>query len=438
MNKALWLKIGIGVVILLAIVGLVAVLSSIGKTRNNGDPSIENDRRIRESMNNGDNNDTNSNGDNRNNQNQATGGSSNTFAGMYSNCDKNAKPVFTHSPLDVAQMGYIEPLGKMADGHVTPTDHVYVAPINSQVVDNAYEVVMPADGRVVEIGRMPAQYIGDKTGQQMAQDDFRMVVSFNCRYYSIFIHLHKLSDALAAAIGELPAGQSKQLNVSVKAGEKIAHIGGSSFDWTMVDTEAKLTGFVSPELYQGESWKIHTVSPFDMYTGELKSKLEAMSLRTTAPLGGKIDYDKVGSLIGNWFKEGTNGYTGASRDRYYDGHLSIVPHNFTPSVTIYSTGNWQGKAKQLAVSGTFNPESITVESGLTKFEVSEIQMMMANGSPFTGGSYKKGIAVANTGSVVGSVLVQVLPDNKLKVEQFPGKKASEVSAFTTNASTYER
>ncbi len=353
-------------------------------------------------------------------------------------CDEDAQPVFSHSPLAIDKMGYIVPMGQMLDGHVTPTDHVYVAPNNPQAADNTFDVVMPADGKIFEVSRMPAEYIGDRDQQKVAVDDFRITASFSCKYFAIFIHVHKLSDKLAAAAGDVTAGQSKQVNVSLKAGELIAHLGGSTFDLTMLDTDNQLTGFISPELYQGEKWKIHTISPFDVYTGALKADLEAKSLRSIAPLGGKIDYDKAGALIGNWFREGTNGYAGASLDRYYDGHLAIAPHHIDPTATIYSTGNWGGKAKQLAVKGTFDPASITAASGLTKFELIEVSLTLSNGQQFSPTSQSKGMKVSTTGTVVGTVLVQVQADEKLKVEQFVGKTTDQVTAFTSAAQTYER
>lgn len=379
------------------------------------------------------------NNDNQQGSNQQQDSQPN-FAQQYSSvCDSKTKATFTHAPLALDKMGYIIPLGQMADGHVTPTDHVYVAPNNPDAADNTFDVVMPADGKVVDIGRMPAQYIGDKAGQQTASDDFRMTVAHGCQYYSIFIHLHKLSDKLAAAIGELPAGQSKQVNVDLKAGELLAHIGGTSFDWTLVDTEKKLTGFISPELYQGESWKIHTISPFDVYTGDLKSKLEAKSLRTVAPLAGKIDYDVPGKLIGNWFKENTNGYAGASQDRYYDGHLAIAPHHIDPNVTIYSTGNWSGKAAQYAIKGTFKAEDISASSGITKIELTQAtSFKLPGGGTYNGRNSQKGMTLDTTGSSVGTVLLQVMENEKLKVEQFPGKTPAQVSAFTSDALMYER
>lgn len=378
-------------------------------------------------------------GDNQKNPGGSQGVSASTFLQDYSGkCDENAKPVFSHSPLAIDKMSHIVPMGQMMDGHVTPTDHVYIAPLNQNAADNTYDIVMPADGKIVEVGRMPAQYIGDRSEQKVAVDDFRITVSFSCKYFAIFIHAHKLGDALAKAVGDLPAGQNKQVDVSLKAGELIAKLGGAPVDLTMLDTDSQLKGFITPSLYAGERWKIHTIDPFDVYTGTLKAQLEAKSLRSVAPLAGKIDYDKAGALIGNWFQEGTNGYAGASQDRYYDGHLSIAPHHIDPAGIIYSTGNWAGKAKQLTIKGTFDPATITAASGLTKFEVIEVSMTQANGQAFSPSAQSKGMKVSTTGTVVGTVLVQVQAGEKVKVEQFPGKTADQVTAFTSAAKTYER
>lgn len=378
------------------------------------------------------------NPDNHQAQNQSKM-SADAFMQQYGrNCDATTQPTFSNSPLALDKMAYIVPMGKVLDGHVTPTDHVYVAPINPNVPDNTYDVVMPADGKVITVGRMPAQYIGDRKDVTLAPDDFRVVLSFSCRYYAIFIHVHKLSDKLAAAIGDLPDGQTKDVDVPLKAGELIAHLGGSTFDWTMIDAESKLSGFISPDLYQGESWKIHTVDPFSVYAGDLKAKLEAMSLRTVAPFGGKIDYDVAGALIGNWFKEGTNGYMGASQDRYYDGHLSIAPDPIDPTATVYSVGNWNGAAKQYVVKGNFDASTITTASGVTKIELVQYQYLQANGQPYSSPVLQKGMKLNKAGQVVGTVLLQVMPNEKLKLEQFPGKTVDQVSDFTSDAMVYER
>lgn len=357
------------------------------------------------------------------------------FARQYLRNCQEREVSFTHSPVPFEQLAYIEPLGKMTDGHVTPTDHVY---LNGNGPAESNDVVMPADGTVVQVAAMPAEYIGDRN-QQTAPEDHRIVIAHNCRYVSIFIHVHKLSPELSAAVGKkLEPNTSKELNLELKAGAKIGKL-GESVDWTLADAETTLSGFITPKLYERESWKIHTIDPLSVYSGLMKEELIAASLRTNEPFGGKIDYDKKGFLIGNWFKEGTNGYAGVNRDRYWDGHLSIVPDALDPTGTIFSIGNWQDKAAQFAVKTTLDPSEISKASGPTKFEVTSISYLLPNGQPWFGGKPQKGMKFnADSGIVQGTVLVQVMDNEKLQLEIFPGKTLDQVSDFTAAASIYTR
>lgn len=371
-----------------------------------------------------------------------SGGNSNTtaFVDQYQGQCKERDVSFTSPPLKLSDMGYIRPLGAMLDGHVTPTDHVYVGPINRSVPDNTYPVLMPADGTILDISRMPDQYIGDRSGTPMPTEDHRMTISFSCRYYSIFIHIHKLEGKLAEEAKGLKGGESKKVSIDLKAGDTVGYIGGDTFDWTPIDTSKQLSGFISPKLYLGEPWKIHTVSPFDFYTGTLKSQLEAKSLRTVPPIGGKIDYDQAGKLVGSWFRQGTNGYSGASMDRYWDGHLSVVPDYIDPSYTDVSIGNWDGKAAQFSAKGSFDPAKISASSGKVKVELVKLNYTSPPGStPMgTGSGYTKGMHPDNTGASVGVIMFEVQAGEKLKVEKFVGKSASQVTDFTSAAQTFER
>ena len=46
--------------------------------------------------------------------------------------------------------------------------------------------------------------------------------------------------------------------------------------------------------------------------------------------------------------------------------------------------------------------------------------------------------IATDGQVEGTVLVQVMDGEKLKLETFPGKTAAQVSGFTDKAAMYVR
>lgn len=376
------------------------------------------------------------NGNNQQNTQQPEGTSA--FLQQYGNNCKNRDVNFTSAPMKIQELAYIRPLGAVNDGHVTPTDHVYIGGPNQDAADNTYAVLMPADGTVLDVSAMPAQYIGDRAGQQVAQEDHRLIIGHSCRYFSIYIHIHKLSDTLKAAVGTLQPNENKQTNVDLKAGDIVGYIGGSTFDWTPVDTTVTLSGFMTPSLYQGESWKIHTVSPFDLYQGSLKTELEAKSLRAVAPIGGKIDYDQAGKLIGNWFRQGSGGYTGntTGEGRYWDGHLSVAPDYISPASTIVSIGNWNGSAAQFVVNGSVDPSKITPQDGLVKYELKKLSYVNPD-SP-TGGMYVKGLLPDQSGAVEGTIAFQVLPGEKLRVEKFPGKTAGQVTDFTGAAQDYER
>jgi hypothetical protein len=300
---------------------------------------------------------------------------------------------------------------------------------------------MPANGTIVGISAMPAQYIGDKD-QQTAPEDHRLEIMHSCQYYSIFIHVHKLDPAITSVVGKLDPNTSKKVSIELKAGDKVGKIGGSAFDWTLVDTKTTLTGFISPALYTGESWKINSIDPLSVYTGTLKTKLQSLSLRSSEPYGGKIDFDKKGALIGNWFRTGSGGYSSNNKDnggRYWDGHLSIAPDHIDPSFTIASIGNWQDKAAQFAVKGKIDPSTLTQASGPQKLELLPLRYLLPSGQQWTGNeAFVKGITVSQSGTTSGTLLVEVQEGEKLKVEKFIGKSPSSVTGFTAAAQTYER
>lgn len=361
-----------------------------------------------------------------------------TFAQQHLQGCKQRDVSFTASPVPIDQMGYLEPMGKTSDGHVTPTDHVYIAPKSMNAADNTTDVVAPADGTVTVVSAMPSQYIGDRQ-QQTAAEDHRLVVTHNCRYVSIFIHIHQLSDALKKAVGTLAPNDNKMTSIEVKAGDKLGKIGGNPVDWSLMDATKTLSGFITPSLYDGESWKVHVIDPISVYSGELATQLTGKSLRTSAPFGGKIDYDKAGALVGNWFKEGTNGYRGRDMNRYWDGHFSIAPNYIDPSGTTVSIGNWQGKAAQFtAKAGSLNPADVTAKNGVVKFELVPVGYTTAEGTQPLSPMLTKGARLTQTGDTAGTLLLQVQPGEKLKLERFPGKTAAQVTGFTDAAVTYKR
>jgi hypothetical protein len=265
-----------------------------------------------------------------------------------------------------------------------------------------------------------------------------LVVSFNCQYFAIFIHIHKLSPTLASAVGTLEPNTQKRVAIELKAGDLLGRIGGNPVDMSMIDAKHTLSGFISPDLYRGEPWKIHVVDPISLYTGSLKNVLQDASLRTSAPFGGKIDYDKKGALIGNWFRTGTNGYAGADQNRYWDGHLSVAPDYVDGKTTIVSIGNWDGKAAQYAVKGSFDPSTVTKASGPIKAELISMGYTLPNGAEKMSPTPIKGMLVSQKGQTVGTIMFQVKDGENIQIEKFIGKTPAQVSGFTSAVQTYER
>ncbi|MDP3995132.1 MAG: hypothetical protein Q8P78_00780, partial [bacterium] len=184
-----------------------------------------------------------------------------------------------------------------------------------------------------------------------------------------------------------------------------------------------------PALYYGEQWKIHTVDLFGYFESSLRSQLKAKSLRAAEPVGGKIDFDKPGRLVGSWFREGTD-YRGEGADcTYYECHLAFAYNHIDPNwvrISVPDSGIEESACNvcfgAFGVKGNGpDPATITPESGLVKYELvgrHDIENIDSN--------------------VLGTMLGEMLAPRRIKVEIFPGKTAGEAAAFTSAAHLYER
>ena len=165
-------------------------------------------------------------------------------------------------------------------------------------------------------------------------------------------------------------------------------------------------------------------------------------MRKAEPRGGKIDYDIDGRLVGNWFKESTDGYQGgATVQNYSNNHLSFAYHHINPTqimISIPQSGiNDREKCNVCfgvyGVRGnTPDPKDITVNTGLVTYE------LVARG--YSGGNPRDDLSTYKNldNEVLGVLLVQMLGDRRIKVEVFPGRVAGDVSGFTPAARIYER
>lgn len=366
-------------------------------------------------------------------------------------CEGSGPVSFTHPPMRPEDVAIVLPYGLLAGGHVTPIDHMYFSPKVFSSPPDTYPVYAIADGTIATISFRANNAEGKNAHNAAKKGDYRLDIYYNCTFYSYYDLITSLSPELAAKV---PTDTSKSWNekvtIPIKAGQEIGRIGGQTLDWAVYNADTPLSGFIVPEHYDREPWKIYTdYKSLDYFAEPYKTQFYTLLARQVEPRMGKIDYDIDGKLVGNWFLEGTNGYAGAgSIMQYWDGHLSITPDYIDPTFWHFSTGNWPfdtaqgkgGQATQFGITPTPDPTKVGVETGLVKYELRQSELYNAD----TNQQWLSNEApIANPkarliGDVQGTVLLQLTEPRKLKVEAFPNKSASEVAGFTTNTKNYER
>ena len=346
-------------------------------------------------------------------------------------CEGHGEVRFTAAPADPDDLSHIYPLGLMTGSHVTPVDHQYYYWTSLDVPVEHYTIHSPADGVIVEIGYQPP--------------DYRIIIEHSCDVYTIWIHLEHLAGPIGHLHGMISSSRPHYGRIPVSVGEIIAYDGGTAgFDFSVHDGRVVLPGFVRPETYEVEPWKIHTVDPYDVFVEPVRSRLLTRNVRQVEPLGGKIDHDIPGRLIGNWFVEGTNGYAGvAGPDGYWSTHLAIAPDAIDPRAIIVSMPSFGGHREQVAIGDLDpHPADVSVATGLVKYElVGWAYVRESTGEHWGSTSWTASddiIVEIYPQHVDGTVLFQLLEDHRLKFEAFPGLRAHQVDGFTSEARIYER
>lgn len=347
-------------------------------------------------------------------------------------CSSNERVKMSKMPMDIADVQSVTPIGLTAGAHVTPIDHLYFYPKDMRNRD-ASAVYAMADGYVVDISKREVNV--DSGTKRPAE--WRIAVQHSCQTVSYFDLMTSLDKDLEAEYNQSRSGGVNQpLRIAVKAGQEVGRVGAQSLDTAVYNFSMKLTGFISPEKYKGEFWKVHTDDFFSYFEGADKQAMLAKSIRKVEPLGGKIDYDKPGKLIGNWFREGTDyfGDGGGSvssdgKRGYWTGHLAVFPFVADGTSTIVSLGEYgDGSPKAFAVKGnTPDPATIDKASGIVAYELIDEPRFTPTGQ-----------ITRSSGLVQATVLFQVLDGEKMKMEVFPGKTKAQATAFTADAKTYER
>jgi hypothetical protein len=356
-------------------------------------------------------------------------------------CTGRGTAIITASPVDLDEILYIQPMGLMTGGHVSPIDHgyFYIKGAMEQPPRQA-AVKSPLDGVITAVTRTARQ------GPNGDYDDYAVTIDATCTFRVRFSNLVRFAGGLQDAVGQLQPDQSTAPDYRVRAGDIIGYTGmptAYGIDVWVENDESTLPGFINPQQYAAaEAWKLHMVDLFDYTAEPLRSQLLALDLRDAAPRWGKIDYDVDGRLVGNWFRQGSGGYGGNRQgsEGYWDGHLSVVYDGNDPTQIIVSIGNYQGQPQQFAVIGNSpDPAAVTQATGVVKYELGQIVNYSGDtGELWDHKSYIAHIRTRAGASVEATILLQLISDRQLKVEIFPGKRASEVQTFDAAAQLYER
>lgn len=343
-------------------------------------------------------------------------------------------------PLDTNNIEFIQPMGRVQDSHVTPTDHQYVVPIGTvsgSLVTNdpkKYQIKTPADGYIITI-ELFKEPIESQYRNQEYRDNYLVLFEHSCDFYTRLIHIDTLSEKILSSFTfPDPASQHPYAStrIAVKKGDVVGTIGPHSFDFQIMDTNAKDKTIISPQNI--DYFSAYTVDTFKYLAEPLRAALLAKNLTTKEPFGGKIGYDIPGALMGNWFLVGRS----KERESYWTNNLSIVYDHLDPTQIRISFGNFGGYPKAFGVQGNApNPATINIASGLVKYELTKFDYY-SNGIKWDTLHFASHLVAKNTEELAGVVLFQLIDERKLKVETFSGKTASQISDFTSAARFYER
>lgn len=367
-------------------------------------------------------------------------------------CEDKTSVKYSASPIDVQEVSFILPMGELREGHIIPGDHAGIIH-QTYPTSTPTKIFAPADGTIVRVERHPYQ---PPSGYPQNIRHYHVYLVHSCTFFTGFVHITDFTPEVLAASRELKGLHDKELtqmenilvNIPVKAGQQI----GAAWSFELlgivtVDLTKTNTGYLRPESYKAENWRMHSVSSFDYFEEPLKSELHAKNPRKAEPLGGKIDFDIEGKIVGNWFEEGSEGFRDESKPPrqcgnfpcpYWEGHLALVYDFIDPAQLRVSVGFNPGleKGTPYGVKGD-SPDfkDIGVEDGLVTYELVGLKDV----------SREKGyvseteiVTESDESKVLGTMLVQLLEKGKLKMEIFPGKTASQVTGFTSNALMYER
>lgn len=220
-------------------------------------------------------------------------------------------PVLTRSPMDLAVLDSISPLGSInPPEHTIPTDHNYFM-FRYERPDERYDMVAPANAVVTSLG-----YSGEVRDGQHENTDFSIILS-PCRGLSFrFSHINTLEGKLKGEIGVNGKGADchtdkpttdkeiitcgKKTDVRLAAGDIMGRVGAKYVAaW---DFWAHKEGYINPGITTpAYRYDTDAVCGLDYFVDEIKAQIYALVKRRGEPKCGEVGQDKKDTLQGSWF-----------------------------------------------------------------------------------------------------------------------------------------
>ncbi len=304
---------------------------------------------------------------------------------------------FAVSPVNVAAIQYIVPLGNMGPwAHTLPTDHIYFYHHFGAGSSSPEPLVAPAAGTV--------EFLIHPDGS----GEVKLGIRVNSTYAYYFDHL-----TLAPGIG---------IGTHLDAGAAVGTSNGIAFDFAVVNNGLTV-GFLNPTRYGGTGgYTMHTDAPLKYFTEPIRSSLYAKVQREGADLDGRINYDVAGTLSGNWFAE-----------------------DLPPAMSM--GGDMSSGTKQIAFARDVRyPDRLRVSIGglgmTGAWGVPPDTADFSSVTPATGAIVYRLLNTGEPGgppgtTQVGLFLVQMLDAGRIRVEAVP-EWAATTASFSGQAQIYVR
>jgi hypothetical protein len=291
--------------------------------------------------------------------------------------------VLKNSLVDASALLWITPLGNLnPPSHPLPTDHIY------------FYFTDPDHGGSPTTARVPFYAPGDGTVTWMlggTGQESKIIVRQTSTYSYYLDHL-----MLASGIS---------VGTHLTAGQQVGTTGNAYAVDLGVINDGLTIGFVNPSRYtDGEM--LHADAPLKYYTEPLRSQLYAKVQRLGPEKDGTIDYDKAGTLAGNWYSQSGNLPISFCFDTY-DPTLPLISVGAGTIQRVFSIGPGQPL-----------PRDITMASGRVLYTLY---------SAHTGPNQ-------SVGGPPYYMLVQMIDDTHIKEEVF----ATRPTDFTASALTFLR